>query len=742
MRLLALLALGLAACGEPAPVPASGVPGSGEGGDPAGPVTLRVVRPAEGDLVGGLLEVVVEVSSAAILLGVEFHLDGRRMDTALVEPFTGRIDTTRVGDGPRRLEVIAADADGHTASETRELVVDNTPPAVRFLEPIPDLPVYFDGRGVDVAFEVTDDSGLSELDLRVNGLPVEVEEGEPCRGRVQLEDLQLTEDDLPFQLVVEVRAVDACLQETTRVARFEVLPRLSWSHQTGGVVWKRPTVGRDGTLHVGSRDGVLTALGPEGNVLWTFSAGAPVMTDPALGLDGRVYVGAGRAVVAVDAGGTQLWRTGAGGEVGSSPALSPNGRWLYVGTYDWAVLGLDVEDGELLWEFETDGEVLSSPAVAASGVVYVGSHDTRLYALGPEGWSDWFFPTAGEVWGSPLVTRTGRVVFGSNDEYVYSLSAFGTKVWEIHVRGGVWGRPAEGPDGTLYVGSTSRRLYALTPGGDVLWRAETGGLTSSGPVVDAAGTVYVGSTDGKLYAIGPEGQVRWTFRTEGPIHGSPALSPDQLLVYVGSQDRRLYALRTGIEAQPACPAPEMVSLGDFEVMAYEASRLDARSDEEGELDSGVCSRAGVRPWTRVTWEEAQAACGSAGMELCARVRWERACHGVDESDFPYGPRPSPTLCNGGNHPESGCEGGACRPRPTGGLEGCVGPSGAHDMSGNVWEWTGDDSPLFGPDQAVIRGGSFRTAGDELRCTFDEFDQTHVVKETRRDDLGFRCCRRR
>ena len=709
------------------------------GGD--GPLRVRIVSPSDRSLAGGWLEVAAEALSPHTLLGVEFHVDGKRVDTDLVAPFEARIDSTGWPDGPVTIEAVAADSGGHSARSAVEVTVDNSPPDVRFASPVPDLPVYFDGAGVQLELEVGDASGLASLDVRVNGVPVEVEGGPDYRARLDLEALMLSAADLPFELVVQARAVDRRFQETTVVGRFPVLPRLEWSYQTRGEIWTRPAVDRSGGLYVGSQDGQLYALEASGAERWSYDAGAPVMTDAALGTDGALYFAAGRHVISLDSAGRELWRTNAGGQVGSSPALSPNGRWLYMGTYDRSVLGLKTSDGSVLWTFETNGDVLSSPAVSADGIIYVGCHDHNVYALGPEGFAEWEWQASDEVWGSPLVTSTGRVFVGANDEYVYSLTGFGTKVWEAHVRGGVWGRPAEGPDGTLYVASTSRRLYALAPDGEERWQAATGGIASSSPIVDAAGTVYVGSTDGRLYAIGADGSVRWTFETDGQILGTPVLSPDQMRVYVGSTDRRVYALRTGMEGQPACPAPEMVAVGDYEIMAYEASRLDARGDSEGRMNDGVCSRPNVRPWVHVDWSEAQAACRTAGMKLCSVAQWEHACRGPDGADLPYGDAPKDWVCNGADNEQTGCSSGGCRPVPGGSLEGCAGPAGTWDMSGNVAEWTAEESQLF-EGNYVVRGGSFRTPGDALRCAFDELDATHLPAEARRDDLGFRCCRPR
>src|SRR4030042_1604255 len=51
------------------------------------------------------------------------------------------------------------------------------------------------------------------------------------------------------------------------------------------------TMGPDGTLYVGSTDGRLFAIDPNGLPRWTWSAGGAIYSSPAVGSTGSVYVG-------------------------------------------------------------------------------------------------------------------------------------------------------------------------------------------------------------------------------------------------------------------------------------------------------------------------------------------------------------------------------------------------------------------------------------------------------------------
>jgi glucose dehydrogenase len=67
--------------------------------------------------------------------------------------------------------------------------------------------------------------------------------------------------------------------------------------------------------------------------------------------------------------------------VASSPAVA-NGA-VYVGSQDSKVYALDASKGTAIWTVTTGGGVVSSPAVA-NGVLYVGSFDHEVYASSRE----------------------------------------------------------------------------------------------------------------------------------------------------------------------------------------------------------------------------------------------------------------------------------------------------------------------------------------------------------------------
>ena len=269
---------------------------------------------------------------------------------------------------------------------------------------------------------------------------------------------------------------------------------------------------------------------------------------------------------------TERWRilTGASG---SSPAIAADGT-LYVGSVDTRLYAIG-RHGVLKWRFTTRGEVHSSPAIGADGTVYFGSDDGSLYAVNPGGTEKWRAEVGGRLRSSPAVDRNG-VVYVSSSEGLHAFNPDGTLKWtapEVDEESS----PAIGPDGTVFVGSAGS-LTSLNSDGLQKWSILLGGQTISSAAVGTDGAVYVGSLD-KLYAVNPDGTFRWTFTATAGIGTAPAIGADGT-IYVGSVDNRLYALKRDgslrwifnfqdeIQSSPTIGADGTIYVGSFDGRLY------------------------------------------------------------------------------------------------------------------------------------------------------------------------------
>ncbi|MHC4250781.1 MAG: protein kinase [Planctomycetota bacterium] len=129
------------------------------------------------------------------------------------------------------------------------------------------------------------------------------------------------------------------------------------------------------------------------------------------------------------------------------------------------------------------------------------------------------------------------------------------------------------------------------------------------------------------------------------------------------------------------------------------------------------------PRTRVSGLEAVAQCRKVGGRLCRVAEWQLACSGPEGRAFPYGNRYAFDACNtAGNGPAS-----------PGTARDCRSPFGAHDMSGNVAEWTAEY--LRGKGQ-VVAGGDWSSGESGSTCR----SVIHFEPKLSSPRVGFRCCR--
>jgi hypothetical protein len=150
---------------------------------------------------------------------------------------------------------------------------------------------------------------------------------------------------------------------------------------------------------------------------------------------------------------------------------------------------------KLKWSFTTGDRVGSSPAIGADGVIYVGSHDSNLYAIDPDGSLKWSFTTGAWVFSSPAIGADGTIHVGSDDRKLYAINPDGSQKWSFTTGAAVASSPAIGADGTIYVGSADNKLYAITA------KAEEYDLTISST---AGGSVFAPGEGTFTYVPGTE----------------------------------------------------------------------------------------------------------------------------------------------------------------------------------------------------------------------------------------------
>ncbi len=298
-----------------------------------------------------------------------------------------------------------------------------------------------------------------------------------------------------------------------------------------------------------------------GQVIWKLPIEALAPRESAIVAYGNLYIIPGSVTTAVDTtSGTEyttdseLWAIGS-----DSISVSNWSMWRADSTHS-STSQVGPSNLSLAWKFETNGSVISSPSVV-DGIVYVGSQDKNIYAIGA--WSGsliWKYATNGAIISSPAVAE-GKVFVGSEDGYVYSLNAnTGSLIWKTFVNSNISftfgdlvlkSSPAVA-NGKVYIGSLDGNLYALdTNNGNIIWKAETGGPIESSPAV-ADGAVYFTSQEpaaGGLYKLNADtGALIWkqtlpyqiSFVGGTELLGSPSVAAG--MVFASSNWGAYYAL--------------------------------------------------------------------------------------------------------------------------------------------------------------------------------------------------------
>jgi outer membrane protein assembly factor BamB len=254
---------------------------------------------------------------------------------------------------------------------------------------------------------------------------------------------------------------------------------------------------------------------PGAEVLWRFHAGAPLVGPPVVASSGRVYVGTAEGYVhALGPDGSYLWSYTMPGPIQGGLAVDQRGV-LYGGVRGQRVVAVSA-DGRLLWVLKISADPASELVLAPSGLLYFAGRDRSVYGVSPRGGVRVRIPIPEGIAAGPVVDGRGRAVVGAPPNRLYFAES-ALKKQRFVLSGSVTQAPLVAGGQGFYV-VAGERLMALRDDGVWLWEREGVRAAALGP----RGPVAL-SLDGVLSFLSHDGSERASVAT------GAGLSPPMLV---------------------------------------------------------------------------------------------------------------------------------------------------------------------------------------------------------------------
>lgn len=225
---------------------------------------------------------------------------------------------------------------------------------------------------------------------------------------------------------------------------------LRWEFKTGGPIHASPII-VDGTVYVGSADGVLYALDAKRwGVKWTFRSGNAIR-----------YAAA-------------VWND-----------------HVYFSASDNNVYALDAKTGQLVWRFKSETWI-NSPPIIFYGQIFIGAFSRTIHVINA---------TTGEAEGKHQSrVRIDGIEFGCAQGKLRPIvPEHEAELWRSFVDY-TYSFPVRA-NGVVYIGARDNHIHAIDiPSKKKVWSYETRGYVDAAPAV-SDGALYATSQDGYVYAF-------------------------------------------------------------------------------------------------------------------------------------------------------------------------------------------------------------------------------------------------
>lgn len=307
----------------------------------------------------------------------------------------------------------------------------------------------------------------------------------------------------------------------------------------------------------------------------------------------------------VPAGPWEVTRAGRGSSRGSGahptfvPTFVPGATpMVLAAAEDTDLVAIDpVNPGAVLWRFHPGGTLYGAPGFdPATGRVYVGSTDRRLYALDGRGAFLWSFEAGDNIASRPAAAN-GVVVFASEDRHVYGVDAATGQLRWKHEVGTSSVSSAAIVQGVAVIGGDDGVVHGyVVKTGDERWSKALEGPVE-GAIVSDGTDVFVADGSGGVTSFDPAtGDQRWATAVHDEFRTAPAIG-DGLLAVVGTAGE-LHVLDANSGKERWSAGGRLVgppAIGGQAVVAPRAGGVLAVFDEQGQLEGELDTAVAVDP---------------------------------------------------------------------------------------------------------------------------------------------------
>ncbi len=218
---------------------------------------------------------------------------------------------------------------------------------------------------------------------------------------------------------------------------------------------------------------------------------------------------------------------------GFTGAAAVGERNVFVGCADARIRAVDLVSGVQAWELVVGAA--ASPPTLASGTVFFGTDDGKVYAAATEDGSvGWSVPVGAVVPAAPLVTDD-RVFAGTTAGLVHCLArGDGEKLWRAALDAPIYASPRVVGD-ACFVGADDGRVHKLDAAGAEVGSFEMDGLVRAPVGVDGS-LLVAGDSAGTVCRIDPDTlSEMWRRRLRGTIAVAPVVHAGRVYCAAGSE---------------------------------------------------------------------------------------------------------------------------------------------------------------------------------------------------------------